>query len=112
SRRFAEERLAIATEANDLFGLRHGHSWLAFVAASAGEWREAEDLLAAAEPVLARLESPEPVGFVRIVRAFSALRRGEAPGALEMARDGIRLLKPQGDGAMLWYGGILIHALV
>lgn len=109
--RFGEERLAIATEAHDIFGLRHAHSWLALLAASRGDWARAHELLDFAEPLLSRLDSPEPLGFVRIVRAFLHLQRRD-PAALETARAAIELLGPQGDGAMLWYGGILILALL
>lgn len=112
ARHFGEERLVIASEAHDLFGLRHAHSWLALLAVSSGDWAHAGELLSEAEPLLSRLDSPEPLGFLRVVRAAMHLRRGRPREALTAARGAITLLGPQGDGAMLWYGGILILALV
>ena len=110
--RFGRKRLELATRTHDVFGLRHAHSWLALLATSRGEWGEARALLSEAEPVLARLASPEPLGFIHVVRAFIEHRVGNDERACEEIRDALERLTPLGDGTLLWYGGLaaLIHA--
>ncbi|MCC6387223.1 MAG: AAA family ATPase [Dehalococcoidia bacterium] len=112
--RFGRKRLQVATAAHDVFGLRHAHSWLALLATSRGDWEEARTLLAEAEPVLARLTSPEPIGFIHVVRAFIEHRSGNDEAARAEITLALELLDPLGDGTLLWYGGlaalILVHA--
>ncbi len=103
---FARKRLELATRAHDIFGLRHGHSWLALVVSSKGEWAEAQGLLADAEPMLARLASPEPVGFIRVISAFIHYRLGEHDLACARIGEAMELLEPLGDGTLLWYGSL------
>lgn len=110
SRQFAERRLALATEGHDLFGLRHAHSWLALVAASQGEWEEARSYLAMAGPVLSRLESPEPIAFVRLVESLVAYRTGQFEQAHTEARLAIDALAPLGPATLVWYAGLLVQA--
>jgi DNA-binding CsgD family transcriptional regulator/tetratricopeptide (TPR) repeat protein len=109
SRHFGERRLEYATRAHDIFGLRHAHSWLALVACSQGEFQEALELLEKAEPLLARLDSPEPVAFVRVVSAFVHFQLGDAERAYVTLREGFDSLRPLGDGTLIWYGGLLAY---
>jgi predicted ATPase/DNA-binding CsgD family transcriptional regulator len=103
---FGLKRLELATRAHDIFGLRHAHSWLALLASSRGEWDHALGLLAEAEPMLARLASPEPVGFIRVVTAFIHYRLGDDERAYREIRQALAALQPLGDGTMLWYGSL------
>jgi DNA-binding CsgD family transcriptional regulator len=103
---FGRRRLDLATRAHDLFGLRHAHSWLALLAASGGAWETALALLAEAEPILARLASPEPVGFIRVVSAFVHHRLGDDGLACREIEDALARLAPLGDGTLLWYDGL------
>jgi tetratricopeptide (TPR) repeat protein len=100
---FGRKRLELANRAHDIFGLRHAHSWLALLACSRGEWDDALSLLAEAEPMLARLATPEPVGFIRVVSGFVRYRLGDAEQAYAEIAEAMRLLRPLGDGTMLWY---------
>jgi DNA-binding CsgD family transcriptional regulator len=108
ARRWALTRVDVATRGHDLFGMRHGHSWLAFVASSQGDWAEARELLDQAEAVLSRQNSPEPIGFLRVVRAFIHLRTGAAEAAYRDAREAIDLLLPLGDATVVWYASLLV----
>ncbi|MBI2767353.1 MAG: AAA family ATPase [Chloroflexi bacterium] len=103
---FGRKRLDLATRAHDIFGLRHAHSWLALLVATRGGWDEARDLLAQAEPMLSRLASPEPVGFIRVVSAFIHYRLGDGERASRDMDDALERLQPLGDGTMLWYGSL------
>ncbi len=104
--RFGRKRLQLATAAHDIFGLRHAHSWLALLATSRGEWEEARRLLAEAEPVLTRLASPEPMGFIHVVRAFIEHRTGNDEAACAEITLALEMLEPLGGGTLLWYGGL------
>ncbi|OAI38911.1 hypothetical protein AYO38_01845 [bacterium SCGC AG-212-C10] len=106
SEHFARKRLDLAVRAHDIFGLRHGHSWLALVMSSQGEWAEAQALLAEAEPMLARLASPEPVGFIRVISAFIHYRLGDNERACDLIGEALTRLEPLGDGTLLWYGSL------
>jgi len=106
ARHFGELRLEVAREANDLYGLRHGRSWLALLATSAGDWTTALRLLDEDEAWLQRLESPEPYAFATIVRALVRFRLGEFERAFDHASSAIRNLEPLGDGTLLWYAGL------
>lgn len=104
--RFGRKRLQLATAAHDIFGLRHAHSWLALLATSRGAWEEARRLLTDAEPVLTRLASPEPMGFIHVARAFIEHRTGNDEAACAEITLALEMLEPLGGGTLLWYGGL------
>lgn len=110
SQQFAERRLELAGRAGDVFGLRHAHSWLANLAWSRGEWETSRRLLREAEPVLARLESPEPIAFLRLVDGMIDYRTGSHARAYEQIDGAMRLFERVDPATVVWYAGW--HALV
>ena len=105
---FARRRLELAERAGDVFGMRHAHSWLANVLLTLGRWDEALELLDHCEPLLARLDSPEPVAFVRQMRAVIAYHRGAHEDAYVLGNDAMQLFEQVDPGTVVWYRGILI----
>jgi hypothetical protein len=57
--------------------LGRAYAWRAIQHALQGEWREVDLLLAVARPMTERLASTQQLSFVRQLRGFVALRRGE-----------------------------------
>jgi ATP/maltotriose-dependent transcriptional regulator MalT len=108
--RYAERRRELAERAGDLFGLRHAYTWKALVLSSFGRWQEARDLLALAEPLLTRLDSPEPIAFLKIVSARIELETGNSDAAYEQASQAVRLFEQMDPGTLVWYEGILVQA--
>ncbi len=107
SRTYAERRLELASRAHDVFGLRHAHSWLANLAWSRGEWDEARRLLREAEPVLARLESPEPIAFLRLIDGMIDYRTGAFDRAYALVAEALSLFKRVDPATLVWYAGWL-----
>jgi len=101
--RYAERRRALAEQASDLFGLRHAYTWKALVLSSFGRWQEARELLDLAEPLLKRLDSPEPAAFLKIVRARIDLETGALDSAYELAREAISVFSSIDPGTLVWY---------
>lgn len=107
SRSYAERRLELAGRAHDVFGLRHAHSWLANLAWSRGEWDEARRLLREAEPVLARLESPEPIAFLRLIDGMIDYRTGACDRAYTLVAEALTLFERVDPATLVWYAGWL-----
>ncbi len=107
SRTYAKRRLDLAGRAHDVFGLRHAHSWLANLAWSRGEWGEARRLLREAEPVLARLESPEPIAFLRLIDGMIDYRTGALERAYMLIGEAIALFERVDPATLVWYAGWL-----
>ena len=105
---FARRRLELAERAGDVFGMRHAHSWLANVLLTLGRWDEALALLDHCEPLLARLDSPEPIAFVRQMRAVIAYHRGAFDDAYVLGSEAIQLFERVDPGTVVWYRGVLI----
>lgn len=107
SRRATVEREALAKRCGDLYQLRHVYPWLAFLAYSRGEWAEAERWLREADPILDRLDSPEPRAFRQKIEAEILYQRGrllEAERLLDRAMQSFRQIGP---GVLVWYLGLL-----
>jgi DNA-binding CsgD family transcriptional regulator len=108
--RYAERRRELAEQAGDLFGLRHAYTWKALILSSFGRWQEARELLVLAEPLLSRLDSPEPIAFLKIVSARIDLETGELEGAYEHASEAISLFEQMDPGTLVWYEAVLVQA--
>ena len=112
ARAYAERRLQMAEEARDVFAMRHAHTWLALVSVSLGRFTRARELLAAAEPGLRRLQSPEPIAFLQIVSAYSDYLTGDFEGAYASASDAIALFERVDPNTLIWYEGVLVLVCV
>jgi DNA-binding CsgD family transcriptional regulator/tetratricopeptide (TPR) repeat protein len=110
--RFAEQRLEIAQRGRDAFALRHAHTWLALLATTAGDWERARLMTREAEPAIARLGSPEPLGFLRLVEGLLALRTGDVDLALIRTDEAMRIFLPLGEATVSWYVAVRIWALI
>lgn len=110
SRAYARQRIELAERAGDVFGMRHTHSWLAIVLLTLGEFAEAQALLDECEPLLARLDNPEPIAVVRMFSAVIALQRGEHERSYALVSDALGLLAQVGPATGLWYRPILVLA--
>lgn len=69
-------------------------------------------MIARAEPAIARMGSPEPLGFLRVVEGLLALRAGELDLALVRTEEAMRILTPLGEATVSWYVAIRIWTLV
>lgn len=105
---YARRRLELAERAGDVFGMRHAHSWLALVLLTLGQWDNARELLDRCEPLLARLDNPEPVAFVGILRAVIAFQVGEFEDAHARATEAMQVFERVDPATVVWYLGILV----
>jgi DNA-binding CsgD family transcriptional regulator/tetratricopeptide (TPR) repeat protein len=74
-------RVELARQAHDPFQLCHARSWLAYMAALAGDWTTVARLAAELEASAKRLQNPEPLSFLWKAQGYTALQRGEFPAA-------------------------------
>ena len=106
ARSTAERRLSLAAQVGDPFALRHAHTWLALMLVTHGEWPAARALLDGAEPALARLDNPEPLAFLRMVRALLEYQTGGLDQAYALATEAIAVFEQIAPATVLWYGGV------
>ncbi|MGE3520828.1 MAG: AAA family ATPase, partial [Vicinamibacterales bacterium] len=104
--RYAERRLALAQEAGDPLALRHAHSWLALQVLSRGDWDDARRLLATAEPLVARLDNPEPIAFVRMIAGIIEYFAGDLSAAYDLTTGAVARFEQIDPGTVLWYAGV------
>ncbi|MEO8540704.1 MAG: AAA family ATPase [bacterium] len=109
---YADRRLEIAERGRDAFALRHAYTWLALLATTAGDWDRARLMTKQAEPAIARLGSPEPLGFLRLVEGLLALRTGEITLALTRTEEAMGIFVPLGEATVSWYVAVRIWALI
>jgi predicted ATPase/DNA-binding CsgD family transcriptional regulator len=109
---YARRRLELAERAGDVFGMRHAHSWLANVLLTFGQWENARQLLDRCEPSLARLDTPEPIAFVRILRAVIAYQLGDYEDSCAHASEAIQLFERVDPATVVWYLGVLVLACI
>ena len=110
SRTSTLRRQVHAEASGDLFARRHVSAWLAFMEVVAGNWGEAERLLASGRAEIDVVESPEPAAWARQVTGVAALFRGQYAEALDhflAALAGFRQLDPSG---LAWYIGCAAYA--
>lgn len=110
SHQYARRRLELAEQAGDVFGMRHAHSWLANVLLSLGQWDDARELLDRCEPLLARLDSPEPTAFVRQLRAVIAYRTGDFEQSAADGSQALQVFERVDPATTIWYRGVLALA--
>jgi DNA-binding CsgD family transcriptional regulator len=110
SHEYARRRLELAEQAGDVFGMRHAHSWLANVLLTLGQWEEASDLLDRCEPLLARLDNPEPIAFVRMLRGMIAWHRGDFEQTCAHVGAALETFERVDPATTLWYRGIMALA--
>lgn len=103
ARAYAQRRLELAEQANDVFGMRHAHSWLANVLLTLGEFDAAQELLERCEPLLARLDNPEPIAVGRVFGSVIAYQRGELDRSLALVTNALALLEPVDPATVVWY---------
>ena len=108
----AERRLEIAERGRDAFALRHAYTWLGMLATSTGDFERARAMIRRAEPAIARMGSPEPLGFLRLVEGLLALRTGQIDLALERTDQAMRIFVPLGEATVSWYVAIRIWTLI
>ena len=108
SREATLRREAFALRSGDAYQLRHVHGWLAFLAASRGEWDEADRWLDRAEPILDRLESPEPRAFQTKLRGIVRFQQGRFAEALAHFDAAMREFRRMDPGVLVWYLGWLL----
>jgi predicted ATPase/DNA-binding CsgD family transcriptional regulator len=97
------EELALRTR--DPFQLRHVDAWRAVLHAARGEWAAAAGLLERAEQLAERLESPEPLTFLRWVRGRMRYCQGRFEDAVEEYRAVVEAARSFGSGPLIWYLG-------
>ncbi len=107
SLQYAEQRCALAERAGDLFTLRHARSWLALLEITHGEWERARSLIEHSERDLARLASPEPLAFLRVVDAFLCLRVGDLGRAHQQLTEAVATFAAIDPATVIWYDGLL-----
>lgn len=107
---YARRRLDLAEQAGDVFGMRHAHSWLALVLLTLGQWDNARELLDRCEPLLARLDNPEPTAFVRQLNAVIAYQLGDLEQAYAHASQALQVFERVDPATTIWYRGILALA--
>ncbi|HZU14737.1 MAG TPA: AAA family ATPase [Chloroflexota bacterium] len=107
SRAYTVLREECARRCQQPYELRHIHSWLAFLAATQGDWERAERLLAQARPVVERLSSGEPLGFVYQVEGFLAWEQGRLARAERRFEMAVAAFREHSPDQLVWYLGPL-----
>ncbi len=83
------------------------YTWLAFLHVARGEWAEAEQLLAQAQPAVERVVSAEPLAFLRQIRGFLAYQRGDYAVAEHECQAAVATFREKGPGELLLCLGML-----
>lgn len=76
-------REAVARQRHDQLHTRYSYSWLAFLRACQGDWREAERFLGQAWPFVEHEPDSEPAAFWHQIRGFLAYQQGEYATAIQ-----------------------------
>ncbi len=106
ARSYAHRRLELARAAGGPFALRHGHTWLALIAISFGDWEQARELLREAEALLGRLDSPEPRAFHTMMESYLLVRLGHLEEALARAAEAVAVFERVGPATAIWYAAV------
>jgi DNA-binding CsgD family transcriptional regulator/tetratricopeptide (TPR) repeat protein len=107
SRQYTDLREAAARRCQQPYELRHIHTWAAFLAATRGDWEQAETLLARARPIVDNLSSTEPLGFFHHITGFLAWERGDFDQATRALDQAIAIFRASSPGGLIWYLGPL-----
>jgi len=72
-----------------------------------GEWERARSLIEQSARDLARLSSPEPLAFLRVVDAFLCLRLGDLERAHHQLTEALATFTAIDPATVVWYDGLL-----
>jgi len=105
SRDYTMMREEAARRSQQPFEMRHIYSWSAFLAATRGNWDQAQRLLETARPTVERLSSGEPLGFWHQIEGFLAWERGNYVLAEREFDSAIAIFREHGTDEVIWYLG-------
>ncbi|GIV79919.1 MAG: hypothetical protein KatS3mg051_2124 [Anaerolineae bacterium] len=105
--RAARQMIAFASQAHMVYPLRHIYVILAVLAGLRGRLAEANDWLAQAETVAARLDNPEVLAYLDFGRGTLALIQGDYPLAEQAFARLIARLRQASPGGVTWFLGLL-----
>jgi DNA-binding CsgD family transcriptional regulator len=106
---YGEREITFAQRCHAPYLLRHAYTWLALLYAFMGKLAEAEQMLAGAGVVLARLAAPEALAYLNLIRSVVPLMRGDHATAEECALQSVALQRELNPNAVVWYLGIVAH---
>ena len=98
---------AYAKQSHDIYQFRHINNMRAMSEITTGNWKRAEQHLAAAQSIIEQLASPEPAASLQATRAFLALQRGDYLAAERDYLAAIETFRAIGTGIIVWYLGAL-----
>ena len=105
SRDYTMMREEAARRCQQPFEMRHIYSWLAFLAATQGDWDRAQRLLETARPAVERLSSGEPLGFWHQIEGFLAWERGNYALAGRAYDSAVAIFREHSPDEVIWYLG-------
>src|SRR5262249_10547095 len=100
-----QHRLEAARRCHDLYQMRHVFTNRANLHAMQGRWAEAEAQRALARPVVERLESAEPLAFLRSIEGAVAFDHGDYATAERVFTSAMRTFRALGPAVLIWYLG-------
>jgi len=112
SRQVSLRREELARRGQLLYHACYVHTWLAFLHATRGEWTEAEQRLAQAQPAVETVAGDEPLAFLRQVRGYLAYQRGDYSLAGQEFGAAVQTFREQDPGEMVLCLGSLGLALL
>lgn len=104
------QREELARRCQQPYELRHVCAWFAFIAATQGDWEEAERQIARAKPLVERLASNEPIAFLHQVCGFLAWEQGNYVQAERELGRAVEFYRKSSPGTLAWYLGPLALA--
>lgn len=110
SAQYAHQRQELAHDIHDPFLLRHINVWHANLAQVRGDWPEANRLLDEAELQVARIESPEPRAFIKMIRGLVKYQQGRYQESIALFEAAIAGFRTSGPATVSWYIGCLAQA--
>ncbi|MBU1752112.1 MAG: AAA family ATPase [Chloroflexi bacterium] len=112
SRQVSLRREELARRGQHPYHLGYVYTWLAFLHAARGNWREAEQRLAQAQPAAERLTSAEPLAFWHQVRGYLAYQQGQYAVAERECRAAVATFREKHPGELVLCLGPLGLALL
>ena len=98
-----DRRLMYAERTNDLYQLRHAHTWRVASAMGQGNWDEADRILDEAQAIAEPLAGTEPLAFVYNMRGAVAWFRGDYVGAEAWFTRSTTMFRDMGPTVLVWY---------
>jgi len=103
-------RLALVERCRQVHHLRTSYTWLALLHASQGRWREAEQLIERAHPLVDHLTSPMFAAFLHQIHGFLAYQQEAYPLAERELQTALAMAEQDrhmGLGMLMFYHGLL-----